>query len=469
MMKTEESSISKYFKSVSLIAVILVGLVSIIASGGGGDGTSSSGGSQVVPKSWGAAGLIETSNGNASSPQVAVGQNGNAIAVWSQDDGVRESIHANHYDALSDSWGVAGLIETDNTGNATSPQVAIDSNGNAIAVWYQDDGVRLNIYANRYDALSRSWGLAESIETDNAGDAWVPQVAVDPNGNAIAVWYQNNGVRYNIYANRYDEVSNSWGPAALIETDNTGSASAPQVAIDSIGNAIAVWMQDDGVRLNIHANRYDVLSDSWGSAELIETDNVGDASFPQVAVNQNGNAVAVWVQDDGLRYSIYANRYDALSRSWGAAELIEADNAEHAFKPDIAVPPNGNAVAVWFQYDGVRYNIHANSYDELSRSWGLAESIETDNSGDAWNHEVVADRNGNAIAVWTQHDGVRYNIYANCYDALSGSWGSAKLIDADNIGDAWEPHVAADPNGNAIVVWMQDDGVRDNIWANIYN
>ncbi|TPW09101.1 MAG: hypothetical protein FD130_2655, partial [Halothiobacillaceae bacterium] len=47
-------------------------------------------------------------------------------------------------------WGVAGLIETDNAGSASSPQVAIDANGNALAVWHQSDGTRYNIWANRY-------------------------------------------------------------------------------------------------------------------------------------------------------------------------------------------------------------------------------------------------------------------------------------------------------------------------------
>tara|TARA_B100000795_G_C22491457_1_gene320411 strand:- start:149 stop:424 length:276 start_codon:yes stop_codon:yes gene_type:complete len=36
-------------------------------------------------------------------------------------------------------------------GSAVNPQIAIDSSGNAIAVWKQNDGTRENIYANRFD------------------------------------------------------------------------------------------------------------------------------------------------------------------------------------------------------------------------------------------------------------------------------------------------------------------------------
>jgi hypothetical protein len=30
-----------------------------------------------------------------------------------------------------------------------------------------------------------------------------PQVAIDANGNALAVWYQSDGATYSVWANRY--------------------------------------------------------------------------------------------------------------------------------------------------------------------------------------------------------------------------------------------------------------------------
>jgi hypothetical protein len=53
--------------------------------------------------------------------------------------------------AAAGAEGAAALIETDNAGDAYEPQIAFDSSGNAIAVWYQWDGTRDNIWANRFD------------------------------------------------------------------------------------------------------------------------------------------------------------------------------------------------------------------------------------------------------------------------------------------------------------------------------
>ena len=409
---------------------------------------------------WGTATLIETGNGDATSPQVVMDGSGNAVAVWYQSDGTRNNIWANRY-TPSGGWGAAALIETGN-GDATSPQVAIDGSGNAVAVWTQSDGTRNNIWANRYTP-SGGWGTAALIETDDAGSAFIPQVAMDGSGNAVAVWTQSDGTRGNIWANRYTP-SGGWGTATLIETDNTGYASDPQVAMDGSGNAVAVWTRSVGIRDKIWENRY-TPSGGWGTAALIGTDDAEDAMYPQVAMDGSGNAVAVWTQSDGTRDNIWANRYTP-SGEWETATLIETNDAGSALIPQVAMDGSGNAVAVWHQYDGTRDNIWANRYTP-SGGWGTAALIETNNAGDAMYPQVAMDGSGNAVAVWHQSDGTRNNIWANRYTP-SGGWGTAALIETDDAGSALIPQVAMDGSGNAVVVWAQFDGTRGNIWANRY-
>jgi hypothetical protein len=343
-------------------------------------------------------------------PQVAMDSSGNAIAVWYQYDGNWSSIFANRYVAGT-GWGTAKLIETNNAGDASQPQVAMDSSGNAIAVWYQYDGNWSSIFANRYVA-GTGWGTAELIETDNAGDAREPQIAVDSSGNAFAVWYQWDGTRYSIFASRY-LAGTGWGAVKLIETNNAGDASQPQVAMDSSGNAIVVWEQSDGTRYNICANRY-IAGTGWCSAKFIETDNAGDALYPQIAMDTSGNAIAVWGQSDGTLNNIWANRYVA-GTGWGTAKLIEKGNAGDALYPQIAMDSSGNAFAMWMQSDGTRYNVWRNRY-VAGTGWGTAELIETDNSWDAGYAQVAMDSSGNAIAVWGQSDGIRMNIWANRFN-----------------------------------------------------
>jgi hypothetical protein len=377
--------------------------------------------------------------------------------VWQQSDSQDFegliNIYANRFNGTA--WGTAELIET-GEGNTVNPQVAIDSNGHAIAVWRQWDGTAISIYTNRFNGTD--WGTAELIETGDAGNAYVPQVALDSNGNAIAVWYQSDGTKNNIYANRFN--GSAWGIAELIETGE-GNAFNPQVALDSNGHAIAVWTQYDGANDNIYANRFN--GTAWGTAELIETDDAGSAFNPQVAVDSNGHAIAVWQQSDSQDFegliNIYANRFNGSA--WGIAELIETDDAGRAINPQVAVDNNGHAIAVWHQYDGTKYNIYANRFN--GTAWGTAELIETDDAGNAFNPQVALDSNGNAIAVWYQYDGANDNIYANRFNG--SSWGTAQLVENES-GRADSPQVALDSNGNAIAVWTQWDGTALSIYAN---
>jgi hypothetical protein len=450
------------------LSAVLAMTMLLSACGGGGGGGSAPSISPTptppsLPKAWAGAALIETNNlGDANIPQIAMNASGVAMAVWTQSDGIRDNIWANRY-TPSSGWGTATMIETINAGDADVPQIAIDANGNALAVWQQEDGISsTNIWANRYTPAG-GWGTAAVIVADLVNEAFAPQIAMEANGNALAVWYQRDGTRFNILANRFTPTG-GWGTATLIETDNTGAAIAPQIAFDASGNALAVWRQNDGTRHNAWANRF-TPAGGWGTATLIETNNSGNAYNVQIAMNASGNAMAVWSQFSGsVQDNIWANRYTP-GTGWGTAELLEGLSAD-ASNPQIALDANGNAIAVWIQLDGIRWSIWASRFTPAD-GWGAAALIETDNTGLAYWPQIAFDASGNAMAVWSQDDGTANNIWARPFTP-SGGWGTATLLETNTFNSAALPQIAFDANGNAVAVWIQTDGTRSNIWANVY-
>jgi len=407
---------------------------------------------------WGTATLIETNTSSADGSKLGMDADGNAIAVWSQGDGTYVSVWANRYVA-GVGWGAATLIES-KRGDVKKPQVATDARGNATAVWVQTDETKFNMWANRYVA-GVGWGRASLIET-NPGDAEMPRVAVDGKGNAMALWKQSNGVNYDIWANRYD-VGSGWGTATLIES-NPENASETWVAMDNSGNAMALWRQSDGVDLSIWANRYDVGS-GWGTPTLIEP-NPGFASFPHVEFDESGNAIVVWYQDfpsasrpSASRRSIWANRY-VVGSGWGTPTLISTDSS-NAQGASLAMDRIGNATATWRQGSDGDTSIWANRYD-VGSGWGTATLVETA-PGDAVWPDVAMDRSGNAMTVWSQFDGTYTSIWANLYVVGSG-WGTATLIETEPD-NADLPKVEMDGRGNAVAVWAQ----AGSIWANRFS
>src|SRR3990172_9341444 len=346
-------------------------------------------------------------------------------------------------------WGAAVSLESNNL-DAVFPQVAVDPRGNAIAVWRQFDGNIDNLTANRYVA-GLGWTGEVLIEAEDAGGATQPQIALDPQGNAIVVWRQSNGTRDSIMANGY-VAGVAWGAPVYVETDDAGNAAYPQVDADTAGNAVAVWHQSDGTRTNIWANRYAVGA-GWGPAQLVETLDLGDAEYPDVAMDAAGNALAGWYQFDGTRFDVWANRFVA-SAGWGSAERIE-NGADNAFGPALAMDRSGNGVAVFTQFDGTVFNAWANRY--AVGSGGGSPVLLENQPGGPIALDVAMDAFGNAVAVWHQFDGTRTNIWSNrnamavwSSGPVGSIWASRYAVadsDGDGLSDLAERHVyGTNPN-----------------------
>src|SRR5690606_8512725 len=124
--------------------------------------------------------------------------------------------------------------------------------------------------------------------------------------------------------------------------DSAEPAFEARVAVDRVsGNAIAVWTQSDGTAESLHASRFNTLTNTWSAAELLET-SAGAVDIAEdnssVAVS-GGHAAVVWLQDDGAALSVYLSRL--VSGSWTTPVLVESSN-EPGHQPKVAVDVNGN-------------------------------------------------------------------------------------------------------------------------------
>ncbi len=313
---------------------------------------------------WGTPVLIEAGNDWAGNPQVGVDAGGNVTAVWWQRIGGRISTVANRY-VPGSGWGNPVAIEADDSGDTGPPQIAVDAAGNAVVVWpwSADTGGSnfiYNVWANRYVA-GVGWGSATPIDSNNTTQPnTAPQVALGADGNAIAVWHRTDGSFDSVGSNRYT-AGVGWGSAVLLETDPAVLSRNARVAIDPAGNAIAVWEQYAGATANVMASRY-TAGAGWGSATLIETDDAGSAFAPQIVIDANGVATAMWSQRNvsGFTFNVWANRYVPGS-GWGGAVAIDGQ-AQPARRPALGVDASGRIVAVWEQEVGALSHLWASAF-----------------------------------------------------------------------------------------------------------
>src|SRR6266567_2828702 len=91
--------------------------------------------------------------------------------------------------------------------------------------------------------------------------------------SALLIWGSSLLVPHHLYAQ-----TSGWGTATFIGRTFVPKAQLPKIGMDNNGNAVAVWVQNDGTFNRMMANRY-VAGQGWGTPQVIES-NTGDADFP---------------------------------------------------------------------------------------------------------------------------------------------------------------------------------------------
>jgi hypothetical protein len=243
------------------------------------------------------------------SPRLALEAPGAAFAVWGH---LANNVHELLFSrGDSNAWSEPDIVPGMSGGGAA--QVAADRAGHAFVAAIRADKLVLS----RFDP-AMGWGDVREFGTGAIYDfTLIPtvepisfEVAANAQGDAFAIWEDRGGSEIgDVWAVRYDASTDSWDEPVKLDTENTGSANQPKVRVDASGNAIAVWQQYDGVRSNIWFNRY-VPELGWTGAGQLEMDDVGDAEAPQIALDGQGRALVVWHQYDGSQRNIMANRLE---------------------------------------------------------------------------------------------------------------------------------------------------------------
>jgi len=323
-----------------------------------------------------------------------------------------------------------------------------------------------------FKTLDSAWGESEWIEPLGAWSSSRQEIAVDEQLNAIAVWELDDGVGDSIYANRYNRID-LWGEPEPID-DGNGGATKPKLAVDSAGNGFAVWERlDAGTSVrHVWANHYDVADGSWGVPALLQNGDVTRARIPSVAANSAGNATAVWVQDnlDTGRQVIRAIRYEP-GAGWGDAVTVGSPTTVIAAgRIAVGMDDQGNAIAVWDPPAGPAGQggrvLWANRYTPAS-DWGEAVPIKSDDTTSANDFRLDVGTNGDAFVIWVQDNGSEAEPRDDIWAArFSGdAWSAPARIDRHDGGDKRAPDVAVDGAGIAYAIWSQVDPDFANIWA----
>jgi hypothetical protein len=303
-------------------------------------------------------------------------------------------------------------------------------------------------------------GVLGSTQTLSASGASArdPDIAVDPNGNAVVVWQRSDGTHYRIQS----RVRSATGTLSPIQTlsDAGQHAAYPEVGIDQGGNAVVVWQRSGVIETRARS--------AGGVLSAIQTlsDAAQAAQEPHVAVNPSGAAIFVWMRyGGGTGCGGFPGCLFIQARARSTAGTLSAvqtlsQSGQHSDTPRVGMDPNGNAVFVWRRTDETTDCLNNSGCLRIqtrARSEaGVLSAVQT-LSGPGYHTvspSVGVDANGNAVSVWLG----TMNVEARTRSA------AGDLGDLQALGPGYDnPAVAVDPTGDAVATWRRWNGGNDYV------
>jgi hypothetical protein len=395
--------------------------------------------------SWTEPVLLSAAGQDANNPHVAMDKDGDAVAVWNRVDGSGFNRIQARPRTAAGTWGaVAGALSNGGQ-HAVDPRVALDEDGDALIVWMRSDGTN-----DRIQSRTRSkTGALGPIETlsDAGGDAQGPRVAVDDNGDAIVSWIREDGANTRAQA-RTRTAAGIW--SAVTNLSDAGvDAFSPRVAIDDTGDAIGVWYRNDGSLDRVQFRAHPVAG-PWGALTNVSPATL-DAEKPDVDMDQDGDALIAWEGKDASAIQRIETRHRSRTGTLGPVTRVSSPTASAV---SVAMSPAGQATLAWRRTTGMNGQIESRTRS-TSGSWSALKAL-SNVPGDA-NEPRVAAGGVAAVAVWRRAD-ADANQRVETRHWLPSAWRPFTTLSDDNR-DGVLAQVAIEEVGlEAIAVWRTSDG-----------
>ena len=376
-------------------------------------------------------------------PSLAVDSAGNAYAVWQDARNGDDDVYF-AYRPAGGAWSANSRVNQDATGaSQAKPDIAVDGQGNALAAWSRSTAVgRVIEVANRPTA--GAWSGAEVVSGVGAGVFYdEPAIATDSAGNAALAWHYRYMDRYTVIT-VYRRAGGGWSGSY---PEPFGFA--PDIAMDQAGAAHLVYIGERNPNRIPHIAGA-VIPPGGGawSATQVSDGRVDDAlQPPTIAVDDSGRALAVWGGHEEIFSAVRPE-----GGAWGENEPVADEHCSMpSGRPDLALDAAGSAFPVWAQERSGRSQV---SFGHWPAGGDMEPPIQIADASERRDPAVAVDGQGNAVAVWSEWRNRRYEIHARTRRAGSG-WGAPLLV-ATQAG-RWlrNPDIAAGASGELVGVWEQ--------------
>jgi hypothetical protein len=241
-------------------------------------------------------------------PELRVGKNGKAVAVWNGTDATNHrKIGFSTYLPDKHAWAKGGtipgslILETNTVIERGNPRLALNDNGDAMVLWIDEKG---EIMASRSQPDSSAWADPVGISGTIGTRAHYVQPSLIFDGTTfVAAWTKPAGNTHDVYVARYDATDETWGAYQRVNDAKTPSTPRmPELRADAHQNLILVWAVPTSTPnvFDVAYQRYNARSGTWGRAQVVNDARpnyarlAGDTAVLTLGMGSHGQAALAW-------------------------------------------------------------------------------------------------------------------------------------------------------------------------------
>ncbi|MFC1796143.1 hypothetical protein ACFL1V_03500 [Pseudomonadota bacterium] len=309
-------------------------------------------------------------------------------------------------------------------------------------------------------------------EVQPGTDRDFPDVAVDPEGNAVFVWGAGE-----IYLRRFDSGGNALEDPVQVNTTAENTQSNPRIAMHDDGSFLVVWQSREPEPIYdnrsypwIRTQAFDTNTQPVGDEQLMYTTSAGSLTdrHADVAALSGGGYVVVWAQelpvDPDTGRSIMARLVSANGTPEGDAFVVNSTIGASELDPTVTELDDGGFLVAWDLFPNIAGRRFDATGQPVTEDLQLSVPVVNARKSDP---DVVRGADGRILLVWEEGEGIsgvetRARMFNPTLDPLGddfrintlteGGQGHARVADYGKFGFlvVWESPVSggADADGS---------------------
>ncbi len=362
------------------------------------------------------------------------------------------------------------LVNETLTGNQQNPSIAMNDAGDVVTVWVDGYGIKGRKIDQDGDDSGEFIVANGFFPTNYVREV---EVAMNNDGHFAVVWEQSNDGDLSIQAEIFDGQDQSSDGQFLVEDiDDATTNQKLDIALESDGDLLVTYGDDDP------SYSYEAVKLAYkrrGGSTNIQVLNASsidsfDARYPSLDMDSDGNSIAVWVEEDYQSFyygtKIMYQKFDEQAMSQGAPQEavgsfgMYSGDLDHA---DVALSDDGDFAIAWAQYY-FDYYTYAQKFSADGSPVGSQINVESSFNSFLKTPSVAMDDNGSfvvAVNESSDYDSYSRQVYLRRYRADGSFYNTiypeSGLGNTDNLS---VPTLAMNARGDFAVAWSHQEAAN---------